>query len=49
VTFGQRLGREEIRTLFHRLFATSDPFHCPHGRPTLVEITFEELEKRFGR
>lgn len=49
VTFGQRLSREEIRTLFHRLFATSDPFHCPHGRPTLVEITFEELEKRFGR
>lgn len=49
VTFGQRLGREEIRTLFHRLFATSDPFHCPHGRPTLVEITFDELEKRFGR
>ncbi|MFO7627196.1 MAG: DNA mismatch repair endonuclease MutL [Candidatus Fermentibacteraceae bacterium] len=49
VTFGQRLGPEEIRTLFHRLFATSDPFHCPHGRPTLVEITFEELEKRFGR
>lgn len=49
VTFGQKLGREEIRTLFHRLFATSDPFHCPHGRPTLVEISFEELEKRFGR
>lgn len=49
VTFGQRLGQEEIRTLFHRLFSTSDPFHCPHGRPTLVEVPFEELEKRFGR
>lgn len=49
VTFGQKLDREEIRTLFHRLFATSDPFHCPHGRPTLVEITFDEMEKRFGR
>lgn len=49
VTFGQKLSREEIRLLFHRLFATSDPFHCPHGRPTLVEISYDELEKRFGR
>lgn len=49
VKFGQRLSRTEISTLFHRLFATSDPFRCPHGRPTLVEVTFEELEKRFGR
>lgn len=49
VTFGQKLSRSEIRSLFHRLFATSDPFRCPHGRPTLVEITFDELEKRFGR
>lgn len=49
VTFGQKLSRDEIRTLFHRLFATSDPFRCPHGRPTLVEITFDEMEKRFGR
>jgi DNA mismatch repair protein MutL len=49
VTFGQKLSLPEIRSLFHRLFATSDPFRCPHGRPTLVEITFDELEKRFGR
>ncbi len=49
VTFGQKLSRSEIRSLFHRLFATSDPFRCPHGRPTLLEITYDELEKRFGR
>lgn len=49
VTFGQKLSREEIRQLFHGLFSTNDPFHCPHGRPTLVEITFDEMEKRFGR
>jgi len=49
VKFGDALAGEETRMLVDMLFATSDPFHCPHGRPTLIEISFQELEKRFGR
>jgi DNA mismatch repair protein MutL len=49
VKFGDALAGEETRMLVDMLFATSDPFHCPHGRPTLIEISYLELEKRFGR
>jgi DNA mismatch repair protein MutL len=49
IKFGDRLSVDEARSLLDRLFTTSDPFHCPHGRPTLIEIPFEELEQRFGR
>lgn len=49
IKFGDALSTDEARELLDRLFATSDPFHCPHGRPTLIEIPFNELEQRFGR
>ena len=49
VKFGDQLAGAETKHLVDGLFATSDPFHCPHGRPTLIEISFQELEKRFGR
>jgi DNA mismatch repair ATPase MutL len=26
-----------------------DAPHCPHGRPTLIEMNYRELEKKFGR
>jgi DNA mismatch repair protein MutL len=25
------------------------PYTCPHGRPTMIEMNFRELEKKFGR
>lgn len=49
VKFGDPLSPAEARHLVDRLFSTSDPFHCPHGRPTVLEITFDELDQRFGR
>ena len=49
VKFGDTLAPQEARHLVDQLFSTSDPFQCPHGRPTLVEITFDELAGRFGR
>ncbi len=49
VKFGDPLSPQETRHLVDSLFATRDPFHCPHGRPTLLEITYRELESRFGR
>ncbi len=49
VKFGEILDPAAAREMLDMLFATADPFHCPHGRPTIVEIPFEELERRFGR
>lgn len=49
VMAGDRLSSEEARTLVHDLLATSNPYCCPHGRPTFVKISLEELDGRFGR
>ena len=45
----QELTSEEMNALIDRLFATQNPFFCPHGRPTLIRITLKELAKRFAR
>ena len=44
-----KLSKKEMLELINRLFACKNPFFCPHGRPTIIEITFEELKKRFKR
>jgi len=44
-----RLQPEAMQHLVERLFQTRQPFFCPHGRPTCITFTREELEKRFGR
>lgn len=49
IKFGDRISRAEAASLFHTLFTMQDPFHCPHGRPTMIEVPFSELENRFGR
>ncbi|MBT4484516.1 MAG: DNA mismatch repair endonuclease MutL [Candidatus Latescibacteria bacterium] len=46
---GKPLAQEEMQYLVDRLFATSSPFVCPHGRPVIVKLTLEELDRRFGR
>jgi DNA mismatch repair protein MutL len=46
---GQPLNIEEIRDLLTSMAGTPNRYNCPHGRPTLVRITSDELEKRFGR
>jgi DNA mismatch repair protein MutL len=46
---GDRLTKEEMRSLIDQLFATELPYSCPHGRPTFMRMTSEELDKRFGR
>ncbi|MFH1864300.1 MAG: DNA mismatch repair endonuclease MutL [Candidatus Eisenbacteria bacterium] len=46
---GDRLTQEEMRALIDQLFATELPYSCPHGRPTFMRMTSEELDKRFGR
>ncbi len=49
IKFGDKITLTEARYLFHTLFTMNDPFHCPHGRPTMIELPFSELESRFGR
>lgn len=46
---GQRLSPAEMQSLIDRLFATENPYTCPHGRPIVLRWTIEELEHRFGR
>ncbi len=49
VKFNQKLSLQEMQTLIDKLMATETPWTCPHGRPTMIVIPFDELEKRFGR
>jgi DNA mismatch repair ATPase MutL len=46
---GDRLNAAEMLVLIDQLFATQMPYVCPHGRPIVVKITVEELDRRFGR
>ena len=46
---GDKLSQEEMRNLVDNLFATKDPYFCPHGRPIIVNLTLKELDKRFER
>jgi DNA mismatch repair protein MutL len=46
---GERLNQEEMVNLVHNVFATEEPYSCPHGRPTIIRLTLEELNKKFGR
>lgn len=49
VKFGDPLSMEEMIALCKRLMQLKLPYTCPHGRPTMVTMTFDELEKKFGR
>jgi len=49
VKAGQRLTQLEMESLINRLFTCQEPLLCPHGRPTVIKITLEDLERRFGR
>jgi len=46
---GQRLEPDEMRELVARLLTATLPAHDVHGRPTVVQLPKEELERRFGR
>lgn len=46
---GHTLDRQERRELLNRLFACELPPHDVHGRPTIVQLPKDELERRFGR
>jgi DNA mismatch repair protein MutL len=43
------LAGAELENLIEDLRHCAMPYTCPHGRPTLIEMNFRELEKKFGR
>lgn len=44
-----RLSYPEIAELLDELLSLENPYHCPHGRPTIIAMTKYELEKKFKR
>jgi DNA mismatch repair protein MutL len=49
VKAGQVLSTSEQRQLLRDLEACSTPRTCPHGRPTMIHLSVQSLEKQFGR
>ena len=46
---GQQLSDIEMQELVRQLEACRSPRTCPHGRPTMIQLSAGELEKAFGR
>jgi DNA mismatch repair protein MutL len=49
VKAGQTLSVEEQRALLNDLEACRSPRTCPHGRPTMIHLSVDLLERQFGR
>ena len=49
IKFGQKLAIDEMDALLRQMEKVDRPYTCPHGRPTMISLTFSELEKMFGR
>lgn len=45
----QNISRPEVEALIGELLTLENPYHCPHGRPTIISMTKYELEKKFKR
>jgi len=46
---GDKLSAPEMQTLIDHLFATSNPYVCPHGRPIVIRLSLDDIDRRFGR
>ncbi|MBD5454800.1 MAG: DNA mismatch repair endonuclease MutL [Lachnospiraceae bacterium] len=44
-----RLSKAEAEALIDELLSLENPYHCPHGRPTMITMSKYELEKKFKR
>lgn len=44
-----KLSAAEVETLIGELLELDNPYHCPHGRPTIIAMSKRELEKKFKR
>jgi len=49
VRAGQKLDAGELAGLIDQLAGTSQPRTCPHGRPTMLHLSSQQLKREFGR
>jgi DNA mismatch repair protein MutL len=49
VKAGDVLNTQEMKELVNRLFGTKHPYYCPHGRPIIIQLSMDELDRRFER
>jgi len=49
IKFGQALTHEEMYALIDEMEHTESTYSCPHGRPSMIKLTFDDLEKQFKR
>ena len=45
----RELSKEEVESLMDELFNYDDPFNCPDGRTVAIEMTRDDIEKKFSR
>lgn len=45
----RNMSASEMETLLDELLTLDNPYFCPHGRPTIISFTKQELEKKFKR
>ena len=43
------LSKEEVDSLMNQLLRLPNPFTCPHGRPTVIKMSKNDIEKKFSR
>ncbi len=43
------LSRQEVEQLIDELLTLENPYHCPHGRPTIISMSKTEIERKFKR
>ena len=43
------LTLDSLNKLIDKLFSTKHPYYCPHGRPIIINLSIDELDKRFER
>lgn len=46
---GDKLDESECINLIDKLFSTKHPYYCPHGRPIIINLSINDLDKRFER
>ena len=49
VKAGDIMTNSEMMVLVNRLFSTEHPYYCPHGRPIIIQLSLDELDRRFER
>ncbi len=46
---GWHISEEEARAMIRELLTLDDPYHCPHGRPTMIRLSKYEIERKIKR